>query len=166
MLVLTAATTNEGSNPSYQWLVNGVAVQGATSIVFASSSFADNDSVTCMVTSSGACGGIVTTGTVGISVGNLGVNNSMSATFDVKIFPNPNKGVFTLKGSIGTAADETVTVEVTDILGQVIYKNNVTAHNGVINETVSLGGMLDNGMYMLNLHGGTVNRIFHFVIEK
>ena len=165
MLILTAVTTNEGSNPSYQWLVNGVAVQGANSPVFASGNLADNDSVTCQVASSGVCGGIITTGTIGISVGNLGINN-VTAAFDVKIFPNPNKGVFTLKGNIGTTADETVTVEVTDILGQVIYKNNVTAHNGVINETVSLGGMLDNGMYMLNMHSATVSKVFHFVIEK
>ena len=165
MLILTAVTSNEGSNPSYQWLINGVAVQRSNSPVFASSNLADNDSVSCQVTSSGACGGIVTTGTLIISVGNLGANN-VAATFDVKIFPNPNKGVFTLKGNIGTATDETVTVEVTDVLGQVIYKNNVTAHNGVVNETVSLGGMLDNGMYMLNMHGGTLNRIFHFVIGK
>ena len=165
-LVLTATGTNDGPDPGYQWLINGAAVEGATSIVFTSSNFTDKDAVTCEITSSGACGGVTTSGTVGISVGKLGISNNVAAAFDVQVFPNPNKGVFTLKGSMGTTVDEEVSVEITDILGQVIYKNNVVAHNGMINENILLSGTLANGMYMLNMRSETGNKIFHFVIDK
>ena len=85
---------------------------------------------------------------------------------DVRVVPNPNNGTFTVKGTIGTTADEEVSLEVTDVLGQVIYKSKVTARGGRINETVALSNLLANGMYMLNMHTGTENKVFHFVIEK
>ena len=84
---------------------------------------------------------------------------------DVRILPNPNQGSFSLKGNV-SADNEEVTVEVTDVLGQVIYKHKIKVHNGAINEKISLDGTLANGMYMLNLRSGTENKVFHFVIEK
>jgi hypothetical protein len=47
--------------------------------------------------------------------------------WEARVFPNPNRGEFTLAGTLATATDETVTVEVVDMLGQVIYKSNVAA---------------------------------------
>jgi uncharacterized protein YjdB len=84
----------------------------------------------------------------------------------ISLLPNPNKGTFTVKGTLGSANNEEVTLEVTDVLGQVIYKNKVTAQNGRINETISLNNTLANGMYMLNIQSGTENKTFHFVIEQ
>jgi 5-hydroxyisourate hydrolase-like protein (transthyretin family) len=62
--------------------------------------------------------------------------------------------------------DEEVTLEVTDVLGQVLYKNKVTAQSGRINETITLNNTLANGMYILNIQSGTDNKTFHFVIEQ
>ena len=58
------------------------------------------------------------------------------------------------------------TIEVTNMLGQVVYSNSVIAANGVINEHVQLNGSVANGMYLLNLRteGGTA--VFHIVVEK
>ena len=51
----TAAATNQGSNPIYQWQVNAVNA-GSNSPTFASSTFADGDVVTCSLTNtSSAC---------------------------------------------------------------------------------------------------------------
>ena len=102
-------------------------------------------------------------GEVGTTVTPVVVN---SLPVDVRVVPNPNNGTFTVKGTIGTMQDEEVSLEVTDVLGQVIYKNKVTAHGGKINETVVLSNVLANGMYMLNMHSGAENKVFHFVIEK
>jgi hypothetical protein len=85
---------------------------------------------------------------------------------DVRVVPNPNNGTFTVKGTLSTTKDEEVSVEVTDVLGQVIYSSKVTAHGGKINETVTLNGSLANGMYMLNMHSASDSKVFHFVIEK
>ncbi len=52
---------------------------------------------------------------------------------------------------MGSTEDEEVTLEVTDVLGQVIYKNKVTAYGGRINETIALSNALANGMYIMNI---------------
>jgi hypothetical protein len=40
---------------------------------------------------------------------------------DLNIIPNPNNGAFTIRGTLGTGADEQVTIQVTDVLGQEVY---------------------------------------------
>ena len=166
MLTLSATLDNGGSDPSFQWSINGVPVSGATSAAYTSNSFSDNDSVTCDVISNGACSGYIASKTIGISVGSLGISTNKPAVGNVSIFPNPNKGTFSIKGNLGTTTNEEVTVEVTDILGQVIYKNKTITQNGMINENISLNGRLDNGMYILNMRSETSNKVFHFIIEK
>jgi len=102
-------------------------------------------------------------GDVSTSVTPVVVN---SIPMDVRVVPNPNNGIFTVKGIMGTTQDVEVTLEVTDVLGQVIYNNKVIANGGRINETLSLNNTLVNGMYMLNIRTTTEQKVFHFVIEK
>ena len=89
-----------------------------------------------------------------------------SMQMDVSVVPNPNTGTFTVKGIMGTKQDAEVTLEVTDVLGQVIYNSKVTAEGGKVNETISLSGTLANGMYMMNVHTATEHKVFHFVVER
>ncbi len=89
-----------------------------------------------------------------------------SSGSDIRLVPNPNNGVFTLKGTLGTTNDEEVSVEITDMIGQVVYKNTLMAHNGAINEKIQLSNTLANGMYILNLHSGAEQTVFHMVIEQ
>jgi len=84
----------------------------------------------------------------------------------INVLPNPNKGTFGVKGTLGGVADETVTLEVTDLLGQVIYRNKVTAYGGRLDETIMLSNALANGMYILNVQSGTEKKTLHFVIEQ
>lgn len=71
-----------------------------------------------------------------------------------------------MKGTVGSVADEAVTLEVTDVLGQVIYKAKTVAPGGRLNETITLNNKLANGMYILNVQSGTENKTIHFVIEQ
>ena len=101
-----------------------------------------------------------------IKVTSVGVQQITAALSDINVLPNPNKGEFTVKGSLGTINDEDVSIEVTDILGQVVYRAKVVAKNGKLNEQVKLNGNVANGMYMLSLHTDTENKVFHIVIEQ
>ncbi len=166
-VTFTATVVNGGPAPAYQWLVNGSAVTGATGPTYTSANLFDGDSVACHVLSSGGCPGLLGTRSVGVHVIGVGVHevNSSSAS-DIKLIPNPNKGVFTVKGTLGTATDEDVTIEITDMLGQVIYKTKAEARNGEINQRVQLSSAVANGMYILNLRSGSDMKIFHIVVEQ
>ena len=85
---------------------------------------------------------------------------------EVRMIPNPNNGTFTINGTIGSSQDERVAFEITNMLGQVVYRNSAFAAGGVINEEVSLSNSLANGMYLLNVKSGGESKTLHFVIEK
>jgi len=83
---------------------------------------------------------------------------------DVRLVPNPNKGAFSLQGTLATASNEELNVEVTNMLGQVVYSGKVKANAGAINERIELSNAA-SGMYLLNLSTGNDRAVFHFVIE-
>ena len=162
-VTFTATVTNAGPVVTYQWVINAMVMPGATNDTFSYNAFSNNDSVTCLVTSVGPCG-YVSFNTVIIDVVPTSVQQ-LSGLSDVRLIPNPNKGQFTIKGSLGVSDDD-VSIEVTDMLGQVVYKDKLTVYGGNINQLISLSNTLANGMYMLNLNSTSAHKVFHFVIEQ
>jgi hypothetical protein len=160
---LVAMVTGAGATPAYQWKLNGIPVPGATTFIFISNTLSNGDAVSCSVTSSGLCGGITTTKTVYITVGTTGVN-TLTSGMEVRLAPNPNKGTFSIKGTI--PGNEDVYIEVVDMLGQVIYKSAAKTRNGELNEQIMLNNTLANGMYLLNIRAGNEAKAFHFVLEQ
>jgi len=84
---------------------------------------------------------------------------------EIRLVPNPNKGSFVIKGIVGKGTDD-VRMEITNMLGQVVYSANVSAGDGVVDEQVVLNNNLENGMYLLNVRKGSEQKTFHFVMEK
>ena len=167
-LTLSANVTNVAASMlTYQWSVNGVNVPGANSATFTySNNYNNNDVVCCTIFSTNECGTSArSTQCETITVnGNLGVSQATTGS-DIRVVPNPNTGTFTIKGTTGTTANDEIALEVTNMLGQVVYSGKTTAQNGVINEVLALNN-LANGMYLLNVHSGTETNVFHFVIEQ
>ena len=84
----------------------------------------------------------------------------------LNIAPNPNKGEFNVSGRMTSIADESVVMEVTNMLGQVVYKGAIKSTGGKINEQIVLGNNLVNGNYILNIHSDTEHYVYHFVLDK
>ena len=82
------------------------------------------------------------------------------------LLPNPNKGTFIVKGTLGVITDEEVTLEVVDLLGRVLYHNKITAQGGKLETTISLGNTIASGMYILDVQSGSEHQSFHFVVEQ
>ena len=164
---LIAHVTGAGSSPTFQWYINGNPIPGATGdTFFFNSYYFDLDSIVCAVTSHGLCGDITTNQIIVLTLYTNGVQQVTVNNSDIKLAPNPNKGAFTVKGSLGTTADEEVEMEITDMLGQAIYKTKVMATGGMLNEQIHLGNTLANGMYLLTVRTATQNNVFHFVMEQ
>jgi hypothetical protein len=162
-VTFTAAVTNGGTMPTYQWLVNNIAVPGAVTSVYTTDSLTDNDSVSCYVTSNGECGGYATFNSVMVTVGTTGIGK-LTAN-GLWIFPNPNDGQFTVKGLASNAADKEVTLEITDMLGHVVYKSKATIQKGNINEQIMLDTNIPKGLYMLNISSDSGRWIYRFAVE-
>ncbi len=165
LVTLTAVVTNAGTSPTFQWYIGSSAIPGATGATLSSSNFSTGDSITCVVTSSSACK-LSAFNSVVITVFPVGVDQVTVGNSDIKLMPNPSKGWFTVKGTLGVATDEEVTLEVTNMLGQIVYSNKIVARNGNIDERIQLGSNLANGMYMLNLKTQNGNKVFHIVVEQ
>ncbi|WP_345084785.1 Ig-like domain-containing protein, partial [Nemorincola caseinilytica] len=165
-VTFTANVKNAGPAPVYQWLVNNFEISGASSSVYTTSKLKDGDSVTCRVTGTGECSKVSinsvsmkVTPATGVSVQAIG--NS-----EIRLMPNPNAGVFTVSGTLGTRADEAVTFEVTDMLGQVVYRGSTVAKGGTLEARIELTNTLASGMYMLNMSIGAERKAFHFVVKQ
>ena len=164
----TATATGAGTSPSFQWYINGNPVAGATSYRYITDSLQAGQIVNCKETSNFICASPQTIFSGGIlvsvlpnSIQQLG-NNPGHFT----LLPNPNKGEFTIGGTIGTAGDDKVTIVMTDVLGQTIFNKATFANNGIVNEYINLGSSLANGNYMVTITSGEDHVVFHVTVDK
>jgi trimeric autotransporter adhesin len=84
---------------------------------------------------------------------------------DIKLYPNPNRGSFTVTGSFNSADGENVMFEIMDVTVQTIYQSNVSTKNGKINKQIAPGNIA-RGLYLLSITSGTQHCMLRFVIDK
>lgn len=162
-VTLKATATDAGPSPSYQWYKNNDLIAGANTSTYISDKFADNDSVTCVVTSSGFCA-YSSFNSVKFSVKGTGIRELTSGG-NIGIIPNPNNGSFVVRGTFADAAIEHLTLQVTNVLGQVVYSRDVKVTNGSIDEQVTLPDAA-SGAYVLGLVTDNDRAAYHVVISK
>ncbi len=92
-----------------------------------------------------------------------GLNAVTGASFILA--PNPNNGVFTLSGTFADNTHKDVQVQITDMVGKVVYAKGTTATNGKMNEPVALPGIAA-GIYFLSLRTATENIVLRFTIDR
>lgn len=54
-LIFSANTTNAGKNPTFQWLVNGIPINGATTPIYVTDSLRNTDRVQCVLIATDSC---------------------------------------------------------------------------------------------------------------
>ena len=92
--------------------------------------------------------------------------NDVKLSTDINVVPNPNKGTFTISGVIGTVGDNVAYIEVTSMLGQSVYKNQILTHDGKLTEEIKLNDAIASGMYLLSIRSGEELKVFHIVVEQ
>ncbi|MCW3122713.1 MAG: hypothetical protein JWQ38_2205, partial [Flavipsychrobacter sp.] len=169
-VTFTATITNKVPAPTYQWIKNGIPIPGEVNPTYVTTTLVDQDTISCRVYSGGKCSMTAIDRLhmhiykVGGNENHVGVQNITSADAAIRVLPNPSKGIFTVTGSTGVSVDESVSLEMTNILGQVIYRGTTVAKDGTINEQVQLNGVA-NGTYLLNVRTAAMHKVFHIIIE-
>ena len=86
---------------------------------------------------------------------------NVNSTLAISLFPNPNKGDFIIRGTVPAANSSPVSFEITNLLGQTIYKGAATVNKGQVLSKVSLGD-IPCGTYFLHFNG----RAMRFVVAQ
>ncbi len=121
-------TLTSSSATGNQWYLNGVIIVGATSQNY---TFTVNGTYTVVVTT-GPCSSAASAPTVIINVGIQDADNA----FLLGIFPNPNDGHFTI--SFNVPVKSTYKLELTNELGQSIYKDELKDYSGTYSKQLSV----------------------------
>ncbi len=165
---IIATAVNAGASPLYQWYVNGRIVPGATSSVYITDTLANGDSVYCKVFGSNICATphwfasdklgfqVITIsgiGTVGFAPGSLTLS------------PNPNRGTILVSSTVGQG-EQSATIQITDLLGHVVFSAPVLVQNGRINYQLALDNELSNGLYLLNVVTSAGRQVARFTLDK
>jgi hypothetical protein len=152
---LVAIVTNGGpTEPYYQWEVNGVEIPGATNRVFIQT-FSNNDTVTCIASSSGVCQVSAVSETI-ISDG---------SAINFKLFPNPNPGTFKVQGNVNVS-DKEVVINIYDAIGRLMYTGKLQAISGVVDEQVVLNEGTPAGMYIACLYATGIRKPIKFIVVR
>jgi len=115
----------------------------------------------------GWCGGFNTDQTTGgifkfagsPLVGVTALNNDNSK---MNIFPNPSNGQFNLQ--IAGAETKNATVKIVDVVGNVVYENNIGNSSNVIVQNVDIS-TASKGVYFVTVENGTTRFVKKIVVE-
>lgn len=135
-----ATTTDAGSAPKYQWKLNNVNVQGATSNKWGSAALNNGDSVCIEITSSYLCPQPKTAVACKRVKIATGIGN-VDAASGIRIYPNPTSDKLVIEGvGKGTA------ITITDITGREVYSTTASESNALVTTAA-----LVPGNYLLQL---------------
>jgi hypothetical protein len=158
-VVFTAATANCGLDPVIDWYKNAKLIKSGTDNSDTLTGLTDGDIIKVTAYSNLPCA----------------IPNSSSATFkvldvpglnaekNIRLYPNPNKGSFTILADLPGV--QTADVEIVNTLGQSLYNSILTVNNGKLNDQINLPD-LPNAVYWLRLKTARQSSIIPFTIQK
>lgn len=151
-VAFSAAVTNQGAHPRYEWYVNDTLVQSIFSsqiILTAGTDFNTGDEIKVKLISSRPCALAQPADSMVATVNYIGINEIEKNKNAMQLFPNPNRGDFKLKTNV--VANENYMLIITDLSGNVLHKENLNVSSDWLETDVHLGKSLPSGMYILAL---------------
>ncbi|MBP9882226.1 MAG: T9SS type A sorting domain-containing protein, partial [Chitinophagales bacterium] len=133
---------------SYSWTKDGVVLIGATSkkiIVSEAGSYAVSVTNTNGCTATSAAVEVVSSCKFG--------SEEMVETA-LNLYPNPAQGTFVVELNAQVPVGSTATVKVVNMLGQVVYANQIGMENNKLQAVVKLDGNVPAGNYLVSVTVG------------
>ncbi|MFH1119490.1 MAG: FG-GAP-like repeat-containing protein [Bacteroidota bacterium] len=132
-VTFTAFPVNGGSNPAYQWRLNGNPVYGATSATYTTSSLVNNDIVSCQLTSNAPC---------------LVTPTAVSSGITITVMPTVPASVNIAASQTSICSGETITITATPLNGGTSpayqWKKNGNPVNGATGPVFIVNNLVDN----------------------
>ncbi len=140
---------NSGAGLTYQWIKGVIPQAGQTSINYTAKSQA---SYKVTVTNANGC--TKNSSSVSITVNcregdSFGISDGNES---LSTYPNPTNGPFTINYYNNELIYTDAQIVILDVLGRVIYTEEVEIVDGVFNKELSLENPLVNGMYFVSLN--------------
>jgi PKD repeat protein len=161
-----STVTNGGPGIKYQWLNNGIEIEGATSATYSAGDLQPTDKISLMIESSLECAKPKSLISNSMEVFRVTDVKRVEATFkELNLFPNPNDGRFTIQGELQQANAGDAHIEVLNALGQVVYKADAPVNGTELKLSVDLDSRASAGMYMVRITIGERTETMRFVLN-
>lgn len=146
----------------YQWIKNGIPIHGANSDMWGTTDLKDQDAIACSMTCHSDCASpkSATSNTLIMQVA-----TGIKETKDIEqlhIYPNPNKGQFTIGGTALLNMDK-LDIEVWSSVGQLVYKKTVSKTSTTSDLEIMLPDMM-SGVYQLSIRTTAGTRSTPFTV--
>jgi len=123
-----------------QWYLNGTLIPGATNQTH---TVVQNGNYTVIVTKNNCSSNASTP----VNMSTVGIDGAKEEVL-VNVYPNPNNGNFTI--SFNSSDKSNHTLELSNSLGQIVYREVLNDFNGVYSKELSIAGY-GCGVYMLSI---------------
>ncbi len=164
---------NTCSGYSYIWKKNGSIISGATGATYTATTTGNyqlqvtlagvNAWSSLVSVTANACREIETNQNV---VNNDDQLTDSIKTFQLKVYPNPNTGLFTIELNMPFINAEKVKLRIVNILGQQVYDKGLEAKDQNIKEVVELDKSLPPGIYILQVTIGNKRENTNMILVR
>lgn len=169
----TAASSNGGATPDYQWQRNGVNIPFATESTYTSSELKPGDHISVRMFSYAMCTRAEPVFSNSIVLkSSVGVGTTASAISGMSVYPNPTAGRLTIRvnNAASFANSDQMRIEVFNAIGQIVHRVELAPamHSGAWESHIDLESALPNGSYLLRLSsvGGNLQGTVPFLLKR
>jgi hypothetical protein len=152
-ITFTAIQNGGGATPGYQWMLNGVAIPGATGSTYTTSTLVGGDHVSVRLQSYDPCASPTLAMSNTIIIGSpASVAGTSGWQGAVSLYPNPSGGRFTVSADWSAShIGKRVSIDVYNVLGQMLYHSEVAPEKSKWSYDVQLSEAVPNGHYTIRL---------------